>query len=232
MSTLAQLETRVSARLVDSSNAVFSLTTIDEALRTVLSEYSAALPLAEETYLTLPAAGREIAIDGLTGLIQVLDVWWPFDPDNETWPPNMVAGFRVWWDDARPVLILASKTGNQPQQNDNLRLWYTRPHTIQNLDSAAITTVVPNHESALVTGAAGYAAASANIDQIGTVRVDPSEVPGLNQWASQRLAEWRTFLAQLTAASPSFGPPYGEGWGIDKWDSSRDRGQARPWPNW
>jgi hypothetical protein len=229
MSTLAQLEARVAARLVDTGNAVFALATIDEALRTALSDYSTALPLASETYLTLPAAGREIALDSLTGLIAVLDVWWPFDPDTEKWPPNMVAGFRVWWDDARPVLILASKSGNQPQANDNLRLWYTKPQTIANLDSAAITTVFPNHESALVTGAAGYAAASANIDQIGTVRVDPSEVPGLNQWAAQRLAEWRTWLTSLAASAPSFGPPYGDGWGIDKWDANRSSSQSRLW---
>src|SRR5690242_7387464 len=96
MSTLAQLEARVAARLVDAANAVYTTATIDEALRTALSDYSTTLPLASETYLTLPAAGREIAIDSLTGLIAVLDVWWPYDPDTEVWPPNMVAGFRVW----------------------------------------------------------------------------------------------------------------------------------------
>ena len=221
MSTLAQLEIRVAARLVDSGNAVYSLATLDEALRTVLSEYSAALPLASETYLTLPGAGREIALDSLTGLIAVLDVWWPFDPDSEAWPPNRVAGFRVWWDDAQPVLLLASQAGSQPQAGDNLRLWYTKPHTLQDLDGGDVTTIFPNHESALVTGAAGYAAASNNLDQIGTVRVDPAEVPALNQWAAQRLAEWRAFLAGLAASAPSFGPPYGEGWGLDKWDGRK-----------
>ena len=221
MSTLAQLETRVAARLVDAANAVFALTTIDEALRSALSDYSTVLPLASETYITCPAAGREIALDSLTGLIAVLDVWWPFDPDTEVWPPNRVAGFRVYWDDARPVLLLASKTSNQPQANDNLRLWYTRPHTISSLDNAAVTTVFANHESMLVTGAAAYCAASQNINQIGTVRIDPSEVPALRAFAAARMAEWRAWLATLAAASPSFGPPYGEGWGIDKWDSGR-----------
>jgi hypothetical protein len=229
VSTLAQLETRVLARLVDSSNAVYATATIDEALRTALSEYSAALPLASETYLTLPAAGREIALNSLSGLIAVLDVWWPYDPDSETWPPNMVSGFRVFWDDAQPVLLLASKSGNQPQAGDNLRLWYTKPHTIQNLDSGDSTTVFPNHESALVGAAAGYAAASQQLNQIGTVRIDPSEVPALQAWAAARLAEWRAFLVQLAAASPSFGPPYSEGWGIDKRDSSRSTSQSRPW---
>ena len=231
MSTLAQLEARVSARLVDASNTVFSLATIDEALRSVLSEYSAALPQADEGILVLPGAGREIALDSFANLVTVLDVWWPFDSLTEVWPPNMVAGFRVWWDDARPVLFLNTKTANQPQTGDTLRLWYTKPHTIANLDSASVTTIFPNHESMLVTGAAGYAAASATIKQIGTVRVDPAEVPGLNQWAAQRLAEWRSWLAAVSASAPSFGPPYGEGWGLDKWDPNRGP-RSRPYPSY
>jgi hypothetical protein len=96
VSTLAQLEARVAARLVDSSNAVYSTATIDEALRTALADYSAALPLAAETYITLPGKGREVALNSLANLIAVLDVWWPFDPDTEVWPPNQVAGFRLW----------------------------------------------------------------------------------------------------------------------------------------
>src|SRR5438045_2907564 len=121
MSTLAQLEVRVAARLVDSSNAVFSLATIDEALRTVLSDYSATLPRAVETVITLPGIGREIALNSLTNLVAVLDVWWPYNTLSEVWPPNQVAGFRVWWDDSQPLLILTSKSGNQPQTSDSLR---------------------------------------------------------------------------------------------------------------
>jgi hypothetical protein len=231
MSTLAQLETRVAARLVDAAQAVFSLATIDEALRMVLSEYSAALPRAVETVITLPGTGREIALNNLTNLVAVLDVWWPFDTLTEVWPPNQVAGFRVWWDDAQPLLILDSKTGKQPQVNDSLRIWYTTPHTIANLDGGTTTSIFPNHESMLVTGAAGYAAASEMIDQIGSIRVDPSEVPSLNQWAAERLLEWRVWLMAVAASAPSFGPPYGEGWGIDKWDANRGT-RGKPYPQY
>ena len=227
MSTLAQFETRVAARLVDASNAVYALTTIDEALRSALAEYSAAFPLANETYLTLPADGREVALNGLSNLVQVLDVWWPFDPDTEVWPPNQLAGFRVWWDDGQPVLFLASKTANQPQANDNLRVWYTTPHKIQNLDSGDITTVFPQHETGLVTGACAYCALSEGLNQIGAVRVDPAEVPALQQWGNARLAEFRAWLAAISAASPSSGPAFSDGWGIDKWDSNRNPRQSR-----
>ncbi len=222
MSTLAQLEARVAARLVDAANAVFAVATIDEGLRSALAEYTAAFPQAAETVLTLPGAGREIALDSLTGLISVIDVWWPYDVSTEQWPPNQVAGFRVWWDQGQPVLLLSSKTGNQPQLGDHLRIWYTLPQTIANLDGAALTTVFASHETGLVTGAAAYAANSGQIDQIGTIRVDPSEVPALRLWANEHFEAFRAWLAAIAANAPASGAPFAEGWGIDKWDSNRN----------
>jgi hypothetical protein len=233
MSTLVQLEARVAARLADAGGALWALSIIDEALRSALSDYSTALPRAVETVITLPGVGREIALNNLTNLVAVLDVWWPFDTLTEKWPPNQVAGFRVWWDDSQPVLLLASKSGNQPQLNDSLRIWYTTPHLIANLDGGSITSVFPNHESALVTGAAGYAANMALVNQMSSVQVEVGQVPALHQWAAQRLADWHTFLAAIAANSPSFGPPYGDGWGIDKWDANRNpRATQGGYPNW
>lgn len=219
--TLAQYRTRIAARLIDSANAVYSTTTIDEALKAALHDYSAALPLTAETVITLPGDGREIALSGVSGLLQVLDVWWPYDSSaSEVWPPNQVAGFRVWWDDAQPVLLLASKSGRQPQADDELRLWYTKPHTIQDLDSAAATTVFAHHESGLVTGAAGYAAASEIVDQVGNVRLDPGESKDLSTWAAARLKEFRDWLETVKTGPGPAGsaPPYGPGWQLDKWD--------------
>ena len=218
-STLAQLEARVAARLGDPTNAIYSLATLDEALRSALAEYNAVLPLSAETVITLPGAGREIALSGVAGLLTVSAVWWPYDSaGSEAWPPAEPPGFRVWWDDAQPVLALTSKTGSQPQAGDELRLWYTKLHTIQNLDSGAATTLFGPHESGLVTGAAGYAALAQAVSQIGTVRLDQREVPDLNKWGAERLAEYRAWLTTLKASAPSLGEPYGAGWRMDKWE--------------
>ncbi len=216
MSTLAQLEARLAARLVDTANSVFATATLDEALRAALSDYTAAAPLTAETVLTLPGAGREIALNGVTGLSGVTDVWWPYDSladDANAWPPNRVRGFRVWWDDAQPVLFLESVAGAQPRAGDEVRLWYTRAHTVQNLDSGAVTTLPAHHESGLVTGAAGYAALSENVDQIGALHLDPTETAELRQWGSARLAEFQRFLVTVRAAAPAPGPAFGAGWG-------------------
>jgi hypothetical protein len=205
MSTLVQLEARVSARLVDAANSVFAVATIDEALRTALAEYSAVFPLTLDSSITLGAAGREISLTSLTGLINVLDVWWPYNSAVEAWPPNQVPGFHVWWNNAVPFLLISSQSGAQPASGDKVRVWYTKQHTIQSLDGAGATSVMSLHETGLVTGAAGYAAASGMIDQIGTVRVDPSEVPGLREWSQDRLLEFRAWLAALAPTAPTTG---------------------------
>ncbi len=219
-STLAQLRVRLAARLVDAGNAVFAATTLDEALRTALAEYSAAVPATAETVLVLPGAGREIALEAVADLWGVLDVWWPYDsgaPDG--WPPPRVAGFRLAWDDGRPVLVLSQRLGPQPQAGDELRLWYTRPHTVQDLDGAAVTSVPPAHTTGLLTGAAGYAAASQHLNQAGSVRLDPHESGDLSAWAAARLAVFTTWLAALKTGPGPTGEPYGAGWPMDKWEA-------------
>jgi len=220
--TLADYRARLAARLIDASNAVFAAATLDEALRTALDDYTTALPLTAETVITLPGAGREIALNGLGGLLQVLAVWWPYDSlAGEAWPPNAARGFRLWWDDAQPVLFLDALDGRALQAGDELRLWYTRPHTIQDLDEAAATTVFAHHAGGLVTGAAGYAAASEHIDQAGSVRLDPDEGRDLGGWAAARLKEFRAWLETLKTGPGAGGatPPWGAGWQLDKWDA-------------
>ncbi len=218
MSTLAQLQTRLAARLVDAANTVFATLTLDEALRAALSDYTAAAPLSMETVLTLPGAGREIALNGLSGLLGVTDVWWPYDTLAEAWPPNRVRGFRLWWDDAQPVLLLASHAGAQPQAGDEVRVWYIRAHTVQNLDGGVLTTLPAHHESALITGAAGYAALSENVDQIGALHLDPTETPELRRWGTARLAEYHSFLNTLRPTAPAAGPAFGAGWVLDRYE--------------
>ncbi|MCC7361227.1 MAG: hypothetical protein IT317_17205 [Anaerolineales bacterium] len=217
--TLATLRARVAARLVDAGSAVFSTATLDEALRSALAEYSAARPATAEVVLTLPGAGREVALDALDDLGAVLEVWWPYDSlAPEAWPPPRATGWRLAWDDARPVLVLSALGGAQPQAGDELRLWYTRPHTLQDLDGAAVTSVPAAHTSGLVTGAAGYAAASQHINQAGSVRLDAHESGDLSAWAAARLTAFRAWLGTLAGGSAPAGEPFGAGWPLDKWE--------------
>ena len=61
--------------------------------------------------------------------------------------------------------MLDSNDGSQPQAADELRIWYTIPQTIQDLDDAAVTTVPFPDESLLVLGATGFALMARSADQ-------------------------------------------------------------------
>jgi hypothetical protein len=223
LSTLSQIRDRVEATLMDVANAIWDTATLDESLRQCLDEYTAVFPLMSETVIVLPGDGREIAIESLAGMLEVLEVWWPYDSDaaTEAWPPNRVRGFRVYWDDARPVLFLDLVGGDQPQQDDEVRIWYAKAQTIQDLDSAAVTTVLTSHESQLVKGAAGHAALSRMADLIEDGSIDLYGVGLLATWGRTREREWASFLEGLRRQSARRGVPWGSGWALDKWDSGR-----------
>lgn len=223
-STLAQLEVKVAALLYDAANAVFTTATLDAALRQALEEYTEAAPLTMETTIVLPGDGREIALNGVSDLLAVTDVWWPYDstPTSETWPPNRVPGFRIWWDDAQPVLFLTEAAGAQPQQNDELRVFYTKPHTIQNLDSAAATTLPAPHESLIARGAAGLCCLARSVDLNETAANMAVSTPNYGALADIYLnafpAGFYPRLEALRAHSSARGEPFGAGWAMDKWD--------------
>jgi len=216
MTTLTGFRTRIAQVLLDTSNTIWPTNALDEALRAALDDYTRAAPLLKETLLTLIADGREIALDSLANLITVTDVIWPYDAD--VWPPAHVA-FRLIWDDARPVLVINADDGAEPQAADDLRLYYTAPHTIQDLDSAGVTTLYPGHESDIIHGAAGYAAISRGADLIEKHGGRSIDAPRIEAWGQRKLEAYSRRLLRLSpafhrASAPTYAPT---AWTLDKW---------------
>ena len=221
-STLAQFRTRISQALLDTSNVNFAIAAIDEALQTALDDYTGAAPFSNEALLTLPGAGRTIALDSITGLLAVTQIWWPYDSlkdDDVNDAANLVDGFVLRFDDARPIVQLKIRSGSgAPVLNDEIYVWYTKPHTIQNLASSAITTVVATHESGLVTGASGYAALARAIDITETYNQRRAQAE-IESWGLRQLATFRAWLAIVHTAAPvGRTKVFGTGWQLDKWD--------------
>lgn len=232
MSTLATLRDRVEVILGDTVNALFSANAIDEAIHAALDEYTAVTPHTIETLVICPGDGREVALDALTDLIAVTDVWWPYDSDavNETWPPNRVKGYSVYFDDARPVLVLTSVDQSQPQINDEIRLWHTAPHTISGLASAAVTTLPAEHESLIVRGACGFACLARANDITEDISANKFAVKNYEAQAELYLNHPRLGfyprLDQLRSTRRSAGQPYASGWKLDDYEQPP---HTRPW---
>lgn len=223
MSTLAQMRDRVELMLQDTGNVIWDTDTLDEALKQAVDQYNSVNPLHMETVITLPGDGREIALSGITGLLDVLDVWWPYDSDaaSETWPPNRVRGWRVWWDDAQPLLFLEIDNSGQPQTGEEVRIWFTKRQTIQDLDAADTTTLRGDHESLVVLGAAGHAAMSRTVDLVEVSGTDLYQVSILGTWGQRKIREYQSALRQLERHHARRGRSWGLGWALDKWDERR-----------
>jgi hypothetical protein len=199
MSVLADFRDRIEQMLRDTGNAIWDVGNIDEALNQALDQYNYVNPAHMETVITLPGDGREIALNGITGLLDVIDVWWPYvsGASEETWPPNRVRGWRVWWDDAQPVLFLEIREGSQPKLDEEVRIWYTKRQTIQDFQSASITTIQGDHESLLILGAAGHAAMQRTVDLVETAGTDLYQVSILGTWGQRKLREFQAELRTL-----------------------------------
>lgn len=226
MSTLTELRARVGVIVGDTGYTAFTSNLIDEAIRQALSDYSTALPRVYDTVIICPAAGREIALDALANLTGVVDVWWPYDSTaDEVWPPQRPAGFAIVWDDARPALVLTPHAGGQPQADDEIRIYYTTPHTIAGLDGAGVTTVAPQHEALLVRGAAGYACTARAIALSNTITPNKFAVRNLERRADVLLYGNREHeytdgfyfrIARLQQPANLTGAPqFGKGWDLE-----------------
>ena len=221
MPAIADFRDRVSQMLVDVAGAIYADGLIDESLRHALGEYSAVCPQALETVVNVLADGREIELSGLAGLLEVTEVYWPFDSaaTEETWPPNRVRGWRVFWDITDPVLHFIQWDGEQPQAGDEARIWYTAKHTIEGLDAEAVTSVSIAHESLIVLGAAGYTALSRATELIETAGIDLYQVGLLGTMGTKYVREFQSKLEALRKVEARRGPAWGQGWALDKWDS-------------
>jgi hypothetical protein len=227
MTALAGLRDRVELMLQDTGNAIWDADTIDEAMKQALDQYNLVKPLKMETVITLPGDGREIALSGVSGLLNVLDVWWPYDSDatDETWPPNRVRGWRLWWDDQQAVLFLDITEGSQPQLDDELRLWYTKRQTIQDLESGSVTTLRGDHESIIILGTAGHAAMMRCVDLIEVAGTDLYQVGLLGTWGQRKIKEFQAELKKIQRKQTRRGPSWMSGWSMDKWDEGKDHVQ-------
>jgi hypothetical protein len=211
--TLTTLRDRVELILADSSNAIFSTGDVDEAIRRALHDYSAVNPYRKIGTITLAADGREIATSTLTGIIDVAEVWCPYDSSDPEFPPYR-RPFRFWKDIAKLYVI----GSYEPQSADVVRVFYTALHTLNGLDSETSTTLPAEHDSIVALGASGYAAQSRALDISEQISVDRDTANRLKDWAELQLHRFADALTAVAIASQSTSHvplPY-----LDRWEDT------------
>ena len=190
--TLASLTDRVEEILADSSNAIWSTTNIEEAIRQALHEYSQARPQDTIGTLTFAADSREISTSTLTTLLNVLEIWVPYTAAAPEYPPN-VRAFR-FFADASLIYVTGPYS---PVDEDVMRVFYTALQLIDDLDSAASTTVPDDDISTLAHGAAGFAATTRALDLSEQISVDRQAGDAVHEWGQRKLVDFRLQLAQI-----------------------------------
>ncbi len=129
--TLTTLRDRIETTLQDATNQRWAAGDIDEAIENALEQWSRREPHIDEATVTLGADGREIDISGVTGLMRVEKVWFPYDSTDPAYPANWVQ-FEVW---PGPILYIDEPT--EPDSGQKARIWYSKMQAIQGLNAAA-----------------------------------------------------------------------------------------------
>ena len=193
MANLAAYRTRIQNSL-DDTDSKYSNGIIDEALRKVLNEYTRANPNFKTYELTVSAAGRSqtLAAANLVAIVQLVH---PYD-DSLTDPFIYEReDFSLIYMDGSPVVYFNG--ADSPEVDEIIYVKYAAKQTIEDLDSAAATTVRDDHEDVLVVGASGQAAmmrASGLNEQWGG---RPGEMGSLMTWGSRQYSRFFDFLVEI-----------------------------------
>jgi hypothetical protein len=215
--TLATLTDRVELMIADETNVKFSTTAIAEGIRQALHRYSKKRPRRSITTLTIPADGREVSVASITGLLDVSEVWLPYTASSPEEPPNRLA-FELWYDEKLLYFPSTANGGYEPQAGEVARIFYTRLHTLDGLDSATATTLPPDDETLLAIGGAAYAVL-AQARRVSEAVTLADQVPLSDQvikWSRERLREFEAGL-NATAARGQ-GVPWVSLPPMDRWD--------------
>lgn len=188
MSDLAAIQNRVEAMLNDNTNLRYDTTLLTAAIRRGLAEISQRLPQLKSTTISSTADTREYSLSTITDLSVLIEVWYPFNSTTPQHPPN-----RVRWYWLGTSIYLDVTTPPSGAADDKIRLIYAAPHTLEDLDGAASTTLDAAEEIALVLTAAGYAGLAIANSSINT--------PSANGWTPRQYQEWAAEQFKLARES-------------------------------
>jgi len=193
MADLAAIRDRVEQDLKDTGNDIWSTGEIDQQIHRALRAYNAVDPLRDAAVINSSDGEREYSLSSITGYVQIIDVWYPYDDASPPYPPNLPHWHMI--DHETLYLdVVDAPTGASDQK---IRLLYFKPHTIEDLDGGASTTLDGSGETLVVLGATAYAAAQYAQSLVGKVTVSGWTPKQLMDWAEARRIGFYDELGQL-----------------------------------
>lgn len=187
--TLTTLTDRVEQLLLDTLNVVFPAALVNEGIRLALGEYNLYRPQTLFNNVTPTSGTREVSLSTLTGLLDVLKVWFPYLSTDH--PPKWVE-WELWWDAGVPKVFLDLATA--PTGSQIARVYYTKLHTLNGLDSATATTYPELDDGMLILGGAGYSCLARSIDLAETAANMAVSTPNYAALAEAFLGQFRLLL--------------------------------------
>jgi len=214
VTALDTLRDRVEDFLKDATNADWSTGELDNAIRIALHELSLLLPARAATTVDAVTGQREYSISSISGLVWVVEVWYPYLSTHATYKKPHPVKWRML-DDSTLYLDAA----DDPDSAYKLRVMYDKLQTLEGLDSATGTTLNEQEKSLLVIEASGYAAMSLAVDKTDAVVLGGKTPENLGKWGWSRVEEFRRRLNEMAAQEDSDDDARIGWWSTDKWDA-------------
>ncbi len=214
MSDLDDLRDRVEGLLKDASNEQWTTDELDDAVRLALSELSQALPARGVDTIDAVDDQWEYDISGISGLMSVVEVWYPYLSTDSSYKKSHPVKWRML-DDAT---LLLEYDGGDPDAAYDLRIFFDKMQTLEDLDSATATTLDEFEKAALIVGAAGYAAVAKGRALMGTVTIGDTEIEAYMAWGKARLKEFWARVFTISSREGASEDSRIGWWSADKWD--------------
>jgi len=214
MTDLAGFRTRILALLGDPAGARYTNATLDEALSQALEEFSVTVPNLIIEEFTVVTAGREQLITTVPSFLNVLQVVYPYN--GTATEQTLLDAFYAWHDGEYLALYIGGPA--VPAAGEVIQIYYTIPHTVENLNSAVATTINPAHDGLLSQGASAFSALLRAAQMVETPGKRLEDTTNLQKWGQEQRSHFTSSLRLLanghthTAALPT------AGWKLDGWD--------------
>jgi len=213
MSDLTELEDRIEALLDDSGNSVWSTSEIDQAIRLALADLSVFCPARAVTTMDAVDEQYEYNLASISGLIAVVEVWYPYLASDDSYKRPHPVQWRML--DETTLYLDIDEAADAAY---DIRIFYDKVQTLAGLDGAASTTLNEYEKSALVLGAAGYAALAWARSQQGQVTVGATTAEQIAAWGKARLGEFQQRTYALASQESAAEDARIGWWAVDKWD--------------